>query len=99
MQQQHYRDMPDKTSTNAFLSFGPENMHCSMELTYNYGTDKYNLGDGFGHLATATTDIHGMYDKIKAGGGEVCLSMLNYSQKSLDVAMERKCICVPLTSQ
>jgi lactoylglutathione lyase len=56
--------------TNAFLGFGPETKHFAVELTYNYGKESYNIGDGFGHFAIATTDVYKMCDSIKAGGGK-----------------------------
>jgi lactoylglutathione lyase len=71
MQQLRLRDIPDEKYTNAFLGFGPEKTNFAVELTYNYGVDGYNIGDGFGHFAIATTDVHNMCAKIKKTGGKV----------------------------
>lgn len=71
MQQLRYRDMPDDKYTNAFLGFGPETTNFAVELTYNYGEDSYDIGDGFGHFAVATKDVFAMADSIKSAGGKV----------------------------
>jgi lactoylglutathione lyase len=72
MLQLRYRDMPEEKYTNAFLGFGSEKTNFAVELTYNYGKDSYNIGDGFGHFAIATTDVYKLCDNIKSGGGKVC---------------------------
>uniref|UniRef100_A0A453P1E1 VOC domain-containing protein n=2 Tax=Aegilops tauschii subsp. strangulata TaxID=200361 RepID=A0A453P1E1_AEGTS len=51
------RDVPEEKYTNAFLGFGPEDSNFALELTYNYGVDKYDIGAGFGHFAIAHEDV------------------------------------------
>ncbi|MCO5593698.1 hypothetical protein L7F22_047715 [Adiantum nelumboides] len=51
------RDMPEERYTNAFLGYGPEDSHFVVELTYNYGIDKYDIGTGFGHFGVAIEDL------------------------------------------
>ncbi|KAG9132090.1 hypothetical protein Leryth_023699 [Lithospermum erythrorhizon] len=65
------RDIPEEKYSNAFLGFGSEESHFVVELTYNYGVDKYDIGTGFGHFAIATPDVYKMCEDIKAKGGEV----------------------------
>lgn len=43
----------------------------TIELTYNWDTDKYDMGNGFGHIALGVDDIYQTCDKIKALGGKV----------------------------
>ncbi|MDV5167895.1 lactoylglutathione lyase [Photobacterium rosenbergii] len=43
----------------------------TIELTYNWDTDAYDLGNGFGHLALGVDDIYQTCDQIKAVGGNV----------------------------
>ncbi|KHT64418.1 lactoylglutathione lyase [Photobacterium gaetbulicola] len=43
----------------------------TIELTYNWDTDSYELGTGFGHLALGVDDIYQTCDQIKAAGGNV----------------------------
>ncbi|KAL3627467.1 Lactoylglutathione lyase [Castilleja foliolosa] len=65
------RDIPDEKYSNAFLGFGPEESHFVVELTYNYGVDKYDVGTGFGHFAIATQDVYKLVEDVKAKGGIV----------------------------
>ncbi|WED23717.1 lactoylglutathione lyase [Vibrio sp. JC009] len=50
---------------------GYEDQSVTLELTYNWDTDEYDLGNGFGHLALGVEDIYATCDKIKALGGKV----------------------------
>jgi len=65
------RDIPEERYTNAFLGYGPEDSHFVIELTYNYGVDKYDIGAGFGHFGIAVEDVAKTVDLIKAKGGKV----------------------------
>ncbi|KAL6985429.1 lactoylglutathione lyase [Sarracenia purpurea var. burkii] len=65
------RDIPEERYTNAFLGYGPEDSHFVIELTYNYGIDKYDIGTGFGHFGIAVEDVMKMVDLVKAKGGKV----------------------------
>ncbi|GFQ05379.1 probable lactoylglutathione lyase chloroplast [Phtheirospermum japonicum] len=51
------RDIPEERYTNAFLGYGPEDSHFVVELTYNYGVDKYDIGSAFGHFGIAVDDV------------------------------------------
>ncbi|XP_010535979.1 PREDICTED: probable lactoylglutathione lyase, chloroplastic isoform X1 [Tarenaya hassleriana] len=65
------RDIPEEKYTNAFLGYGPEDSHFVIELTYNYGVDNYDIGDGFGHFGIAVEDVAKTVELIKAKGGKV----------------------------
>ncbi|XP_002960285.2 lactoylglutathione lyase GLX1 [Selaginella moellendorffii] len=65
------RDIPEERYTNAFLGYGPEDSHFVVELTYNYGVDKYDIGTGFGHFGIAVEDVYKTVDLVKAKGGKV----------------------------
>ncbi|KAG7021873.1 putative lactoylglutathione lyase, chloroplastic [Cucurbita argyrosperma subsp. argyrosperma] len=65
------RDIPEERYTNAFLGYGPEDAHFVIELTYNYGVDKYDIGTGFGHFGIAVEDVSRTVELIKAKGGKV----------------------------
>ncbi|KAH7841014.1 hypothetical protein Vadar_024512 [Vaccinium darrowii] len=65
------RDIPEERYSNAFLGYGPEESNFSVELTYNYGVDKYDIGTGFGHFGIAVKDVVKAVDLIKAKGGKV----------------------------
>ncbi|KAK4753970.1 hypothetical protein SAY87_002074 [Trapa incisa] len=65
------RDIPEERYTNAFLGYGPEDSQFVVELTYNYGVDKYDIGTGFGHFGIAVEDVAKTVELIKAKGGKV----------------------------
>ncbi|XP_052170069.1 probable lactoylglutathione lyase, chloroplastic isoform X2 [Diospyros lotus] len=65
------RDIPEEKYSNAFMGYGPEDSHFAVELTYNYGVDKYDIGTGFGHFGVAVEDVMKTVDFIKAKGGKV----------------------------
>ena len=57
--------------TLAFVGYGDEKDTAVLELTHNWDTKSYNLGDAFGHVALGTDDIVGTCDRIRAAGGKV----------------------------
>ncbi len=65
------QDYPDGKFTLAFVGYGPESEHAVIELTYNYGVEKYELGTGFGHIALEVEDAYKACDEIKKRGGKV----------------------------
>ncbi|XP_066351318.1 lactoylglutathione lyase-like [Miscanthus floridulus] len=65
------RDIPEEKYTNAFLGFGPEDTNFAVELTYNYGVDKYDIGMGFGHFAIANEDVYKLAENVKSKGGKI----------------------------
>ena len=64
-------DRPEQKYTLAFVGYGTNPEHAELELTYNYGVDKYELGTAYGHLAIAVDDAYAACDKIRAAGGNV----------------------------
>ena len=71
MQLLRKKDYPGGKFTLAFVGYGPESEGAVIELTYNWGTDSYELGDGYGHIALGVDDIYATCDAIKTRGGEV----------------------------
>ena len=65
------KDYPDGKFTLAFLGYGPESETCVLELTYNWGVDHYDLGNGFGHIAIEVDDVHQAVEEIRARGGKI----------------------------
>ncbi|MCL1073183.1 lactoylglutathione lyase [Shewanella dokdonensis] len=56
----------------AFVGFDEENRGAAViELTYNWGTEKYDMGNAFGHIAIGETDIYHRCEAIAAAGGKV----------------------------
>jgi len=65
------KDYPSGEFTLAFVGYGKESDNAVIELTHNWGTDKYDLGNGFGHIAIGVDDIYDTCAKIKDKGGKV----------------------------
>jgi lactoylglutathione lyase len=64
-------DYPEGKFTLAFLGYGPESEQAAIELTHNWGTDRYQLGTGFGHVALEVPDAAAACAEIKRRGGVV----------------------------
>ncbi len=65
------KDYPDGKFTLAFVGYGGESGQAVIELTYNWDTNKYDLGNGFGHIALGVEDIYTTCEKIESLGGKV----------------------------
>ena len=65
------KDYPQGEFTLAFLGYGPEAEHPTLELTYNWGKDTYELGTGFGHIAINVADVYQAVEAAKAQGAKV----------------------------
>ena len=64
-------DRPEQQYTLAFVGYGNNPEHAELELTYNYGVDKYELGSAYGHIAIGVADVYQTCAAIKAAGGNV----------------------------
>ena len=64
-------DNPEYKYTLAFVGYGNNPDHAELELTYNYGTETYEMGNAFGHLAVGVPDIYATCDKLRAGGAKI----------------------------
>jgi lactoylglutathione lyase len=65
------QDFPEGKFTLAFVGYGDESDHTVIELTHNWETAAYNLGDGYGHIAIGVDDIFATCDRIIAKGGKI----------------------------
>jgi len=64
-------DRPEQKYTLAFVGYGSNPEQAELELTYNYGVDRYELGTAYGHLAIGVDDVHAACDRIRASGGSI----------------------------
>ncbi len=64
-------DRPEQKYTVAFVGYGDEAQAAVLELTYNYGVDRYDLGGGFGHIAIAVENAAAACAAVRAKGGAV----------------------------
>ena len=65
------KDYPEGKFTLAFIGYGDEKDNTVIELTYNWGVDKYDIGSGYGHIAIEVDDVYQAADAIKARGGKI----------------------------
>ncbi len=57
--------------TLAFVGYADESEQAVLELTYNWGTEKYDLGNGYGHIALSADDIYATCEAIRKAGGNI----------------------------
>ena len=64
-------DRPEQKYRLAFVGYGDESAHAVLELTYNYGVERYDLGSGFGHVAIEVPDAAAACNAVRTKGGKV----------------------------
>lgn len=57
--------------TLAFLGYAEEAEQAVIELTYNWGTESYDLGNAYGHIAIEVDDIYATCEQIRQAGGVI----------------------------
>ncbi|MEH2037510.1 MAG: lactoylglutathione lyase [Nostoc sp.] len=65
------KDFPGGEFTLAFVGYGDESDNSVIELTYNWGVEKYELGNAYGHIALGVDDIYATCEEIRNQGGKV----------------------------
>jgi lactoylglutathione lyase len=71
MKQLRRTDYAEGRFTLAFVGYGSETDHTVLELTHNWDTPKYDLGNGFGHIAVEVDDAYLACDEVRRLGGAV----------------------------
>jgi len=64
-------DYPEGKFTLAFVGYQDESDGAVLELTYNYGVEKYDLGAAYGHIAVEVDDAYTACERVKQRGGRV----------------------------
>ena len=64
-------DYPEGKFTLAFVGYSDEASGAVIELTYNWGVEKYELGNGYGHIAIEVDDAYAACELVKQRGGKV----------------------------
>lgn len=64
-------DRPQNDYALAFVGYGDEATDAVLELTYNYGTDQYDHGNAYGHIAIEVPDATAACQRIASLGGKV----------------------------
>ncbi|KAK5583361.1 hypothetical protein RB653_004953 [Dictyostelium firmibasis] len=57
--------------TLAFVGYTDEDENAVIELTYNWGVEKYELGTAFGHIAIGVRDVYETVERIRKSGGKI----------------------------
>jgi len=65
------KDYPDGKFTLAFIGYGDESKNTVIELTHNWDTDSYEVGNGYGHIALEVDDVYEATGEIRKRGGKV----------------------------
>ncbi len=65
------KDYPEGKFTLAFVGYADEASSAVIELTHNWGVEKYDLGNAYGHIAIEVEDAYAACEKIKLRGGKV----------------------------
>jgi lactoylglutathione lyase len=71
MKELRRRDVPEGKYTLAFVGYGDESRDAVIELTYNYGVEKYEPGTGFGHLAIGVPDVRATCEALRQAGAKI----------------------------
>lgn len=65
------KDYPEGKFTLAFVGYQHESEGAVLELTHNWGTEKYDIGTGYGHIAIEVADAYQACDSVRKLGGRV----------------------------
>ncbi len=71
MQLLRKQDYPEGRFTLAFIGYGDEANHTVIELTHNWDTEQYELGNAYGHIAIEVDNAAAACDAVRARGGKV----------------------------
>ena len=63
-------DRPDQKYSLAFVGYGDEREQAALELTYNYGVERYELGTAYGHVAIEVDDAKAACEAVRGLAGD-----------------------------
>jgi lactoylglutathione lyase len=64
-------ERPEQKYSLAFVGYDTEERSAVIELTYNHGVERYEMGGAFGHIAIGVPDVAGACAKVRGAGGKV----------------------------
>ena len=59
-------ERPDQKYDLAFLGYGTNPEHAEIELTYNYGVERYEMGGAYGHIAIGVPDVAATCEQVRS---------------------------------
>ena len=71
MQLLRKKEYPSGRFTLAFVGYGSEAETAVVELTYNWDTHEYDVGNAFGHLAVGVDDIYATCETLRGKGAKI----------------------------
>jgi lactoylglutathione lyase len=71
MEERRRRDVPEGKYTLVFLGFPNDPSGAEIELTYNYGVERYELGTAYGHIAIGVPDVYAACEALRAAGAKI----------------------------
>ena len=74
MQELRRKEYPEGRFTLAFVGYGEESDNTVIELTHNWDTDNYEIGDAYGHVALEVEDVYAACESIKTAGANILRS-------------------------
>ena len=64
-------ERPEQKYSLAFVGYDDEERSAVLELTYNHGVEKYDMGGAFGHIAIGVPDVSAACERVRSAGGKV----------------------------
>ncbi len=64
-------ERPEQKYDLAFLGYGSNPEHAEIELTYNHGVERYELGSAYGHIAIGVPDVSATCAAVRARAAEL----------------------------
>ncbi|HZM33200.1 MAG TPA: lactoylglutathione lyase [Burkholderiales bacterium] len=64
-------ERPEQKYSLAFVGYDSEDRASVLELTYNHGVERYELGTAFGHVAIEMPDVARACESVRRVGGKV----------------------------
>lgn len=65
------KDYPEGRFTLAFVGYQDEAEGAALELTHNWGVERYDIGTAYGHIAIEVDDAYAACERVKQRGGKV----------------------------
>jgi lactoylglutathione lyase len=68
-------ERPEQQYSLAFVGYGTNPDHAEIELTYNHGVGRYDLGTAYGHIAIGVKDVAATCLAVRAKASSLCGSI------------------------
>ena len=69
-------DYPEGRFTLAFVGYGNEAENTVLELTHNWDTESYDIGNAYGHIAVEVDDAYEACERVRQKGGTTVIAFV-----------------------